>query len=68
MSRRVRAKNWNALRAVGESANRRLCDAEAQDAMPAPDMVAGTPGSVRFAARNNTLRGRRAVEGSNQPI
>jgi hypothetical protein len=39
IGRRVCAKNWNALRAVGESANRRLCDAEAQDAMPAPDVV-----------------------------
>jgi DNA-binding transcriptional ArsR family regulator len=39
IGRRVCAKNWKALRAVGESANRRLCDAEAQDAMPAPDVV-----------------------------
>ena len=39
IGRLVRVKNWNALRAVGESANRRLCDAEAQDAMPAPDVV-----------------------------
>ena len=39
IGRRVCAKNWNALRAVGESANRRLSDAEAQDAMPAPDVV-----------------------------
>src|SRR5438876_4424283 len=31
--------NWNALRAVGDSANRRLCDAEAQTARPAPDVV-----------------------------
>jgi len=39
IGRRVCAENWNALRAVGESANRRLCDAEAQDAMPAPDVA-----------------------------
>lgn len=39
IGRRVCVENWNALRAVGESANRRLCDAEAQDAMPAPDVV-----------------------------
>ena len=39
IGRRVSAANWNALRAVGESANRRLCDAEAADAMPAPDVV-----------------------------
>jgi hypothetical protein len=38
IGRRVSAENWNALRAVGESANRRLCDAEARDAMPAPDV------------------------------
>jgi hypothetical protein len=38
IGRRVTTENWNALRAVGESANRRLCDAEAQDAMPAPDV------------------------------
>ena len=39
IGRRVCAKNWYALRAVGESANRRLCDAEASDAKPAPDVV-----------------------------
>jgi hypothetical protein len=39
IGRRVCAKNWNALRAVGETVNRRLCDAEAQDAMPAPDVA-----------------------------
>ncbi|HEY5703967.1 MAG TPA: hypothetical protein VIT91_14685 [Chthoniobacterales bacterium] len=37
--RRVCAKNWNALRAVGQSANRRLCDAESAEALPAPDVV-----------------------------
>jgi hypothetical protein len=39
IGRLVCAKNWNALRAVGDSANRRLCDAEAADALPAPDVV-----------------------------
>lgn len=39
IGRRVGAQNWNALRAVGESANRRLCDAEAADALPAPDVA-----------------------------
>ena len=39
IGRRVCAKNWKALRAVGETANRRLCDAEAADAQPAPDVV-----------------------------
>jgi hypothetical protein len=39
IGRRVCAQNWNALRAVGESANRCLCDAEAADAQPAPDVA-----------------------------
>jgi hypothetical protein len=39
LGRRVCAQNWNALRAVGESANRCLCDAEAADAQPAPDVA-----------------------------
>ncbi|MGI9302311.1 MAG: hypothetical protein ACR2RB_06335 [Gammaproteobacteria bacterium] len=38
IGRRVCANNWKALRAVGESANRRLCDAEASDAAPAPEV------------------------------
>src|SRR6202007_1332283 len=37
--RRVCTQNWDALRAVGESANRCLCDAEAADAQPAPDVA-----------------------------
>jgi hypothetical protein len=39
IGRRVCAENWHALRAVGEAANRRLCDAEASDASPAPDVA-----------------------------
>ena len=39
IGRRVCLNNWNALRAAGEHANRRLCDAEAADARPAPDTV-----------------------------
>ncbi len=39
IGRRVCAENWHALRAVDESANRRLCDAEAADAQPAPDVA-----------------------------
>jgi hypothetical protein len=39
IGRRVNAENWHALRAVGQSANRRLCDAEASDAAPAPDVA-----------------------------
>src|SRR5438477_7731464 len=39
IGRRVCAQNWNALRAVGEFANRSLCDAEAADAQPAPDVA-----------------------------
>lgn len=39
IGRRVNSDNWKALRAVGDSANQRLCDAQAQDAAPAPDVV-----------------------------
>ncbi len=39
IGRRVCLENWNALRAAGEHANQRLCDAEAADARPAPDTV-----------------------------
>ncbi|HKV38193.1 MAG TPA: hypothetical protein VJX67_03190 [Blastocatellia bacterium] len=39
IGRRVCATNWNTLRAVGEAANGSLCDAEAADAMPAPDVA-----------------------------
>ena len=39
IGRRVCAQNWYALRAVGESANRCRCDAEAADAQPAPDVA-----------------------------
>jgi len=39
IGRRVCAQNWYALRAVGESAHRCLCDAEAADAQPAPDVA-----------------------------
>ncbi len=39
IGRRLTYQNWNALRAVGEHANQRLCDAEAADAMPAPDVA-----------------------------
>ena len=39
IGRRVTAANWKALVAVGRTVNRRLCDAQAADAMPAPDVV-----------------------------
>jgi hypothetical protein len=39
VGRRLNHENWNALRDVGEHANQRLCDAEAADAMPAPDVA-----------------------------
>jgi len=39
IGRRVNAQDWAALRAVGEKANQRLCDAQAADARPAPDAV-----------------------------
>ena len=40
IGRRVTYENWNALRAAGETASQRLCDAEAASAQPAPDVVA----------------------------
>jgi len=39
VGRRVCGQNWNALRGVGESGNRCLCDAEAANARPAPDVA-----------------------------
>lgn len=39
VGRRVCADNWYALRSTGESANRRLCEAEAAAARPAPDVA-----------------------------
>lgn len=39
IGRRVNRQNWQALRAVGDDANRRLCDAQATDAWPAPDVA-----------------------------
>ena len=39
IGRRVNTENWHALRAVGEQANQRLCDAQAADARPAPDVA-----------------------------
>jgi hypothetical protein len=39
IGRRLTYENWNALRGVGEQANQRLCDAEAADALPAPDVA-----------------------------
>jgi hypothetical protein len=42
IGRRLCAANWRALRADGDSANRRLCDVQAADAQPAPDVVTFT--------------------------
>lgn len=39
VGRRLIYENWNALRDVGDHANQRLCDAEAADAQPAPDVA-----------------------------
>ncbi len=39
IGRRVSAPNWAALRSVGDQANQRLCDAQAADARPAPDVA-----------------------------
>lgn len=40
IGRLVRPQNWKALRAVGQSANRRLCETELETAFPAPDLAA----------------------------
>ncbi len=42
VGRRVNTANWRALRAVGDQANQRLCDAQASDARPAPDLATFT--------------------------
>jgi hypothetical protein len=42
IGRRVKSENWQALRAVGDRANQRLCDAQASDARPAPDIATFT--------------------------
>ena len=42
IGRRVTAENWKVLRAVGDAANQRLCDAQADDARPAPDVATFT--------------------------
>jgi hypothetical protein len=39
VGRRLNAANWKALKAVGQQANQRLCDVQAADAQPAPDVV-----------------------------
>jgi hypothetical protein len=57
IGRRLTYKNWNALRDVGEHANQRLCDAEAADAMPAPDV----------ATLNQVTRPSRTPEGQHAP-
>ena len=35
----VSSENWRALRQVGQAANQRLCDGQAADARPAPDLA-----------------------------
>jgi hypothetical protein len=40
IGRRLNQANWRALRALGDAANQRLCDAQASDAQPAPDVAA----------------------------
>jgi hypothetical protein len=57
IGRRVTYQNWNALRTVGENANQRLCDAEAADAMPAPDV----------ATLNQVTRPTRTSDGQHAP-
>ncbi|HEX8935427.1 MAG TPA: hypothetical protein VF788_14790 [Pseudonocardiaceae bacterium] len=66
IGRRVTAENWTARRAVGESANQRLCDAQAADARPAPDVATFAevtrPSTTKWPARPRTaVRGVLAV-------
>jgi hypothetical protein len=39
IGRTLSADNWSKLRSVGRDANRRLCDAQAHGALPAPDVA-----------------------------
>ena len=55
IGRRVTAENWTALRAVGDQANQRLCDAQAADARPAPDVATFTE-----VTRPSTIDGQHA--------
>lgn len=60
IGRRVNSQNWQALRAVGAAANRRLCDAQANDARPAPDVATFTqvtqPSVTADGVRSSALR------------
>jgi hypothetical protein len=55
IGRRVTADNWKALRAVGDSANQRLCNAQAADARPAPDVA-----TFMQVTRPSTVEGQHA--------
>jgi hypothetical protein len=55
IGRRVTAENWKALRAVGDSANQRLCNAQAADARPAPDVA-----TFMQVTRPSTVEGQHA--------
>ena len=63
IGRRVCAKNWYALRAVGETANRRLCDAEAADAKPAPDVAHLSTGDPTISDGRRSVCGRPSLRG-----
>jgi hypothetical protein len=39
VGRRLNQQNWRALKAIGDAANQRLCDAQAASAAPAPDVA-----------------------------
>lgn len=56
VGRLVAAENWNALRAVGENANRQLCDDQAARAMPAPDVETFTQKVTRPSTTEDGLR------------
>ena len=63
IGRRVTAENWKALRAVGEQANQRLCDAQAADARPAPDVATFTE-VTRPSHRRRSTRPRHCRSGT----
>jgi hypothetical protein len=62
IGRRVTSANWRALRQVGEHANQRLCDAQAADARPAPDVVTLTEVTRRQPPRTASTPPRSASE------
>jgi hypothetical protein len=53
VGRRLTYQNWNALRDAGDHASQRLCDAEAADARPAPDVTSPAAALSRSHGRTS---------------